>query len=184
MSVNKYNSTTGQLEPLSQQRIWVGTEAEYTAAVSAGTIGTDMLIYITDDEQGPTDVVEANNKYAVQSGAVYDALEPLRQTTSGKFVLPNGLKICWGTLGGWNGGSTGEGYRTATYPVTFTSKPYVMLTVAQDRTAMSNFIYCPNYDATASSTTQLCATPVWMSRGTPTSNGFSSDPYQYIAIGY
>ena len=79
MSLNKYNSTSGELEPISQNRMWIGTEAEYSAAVSAGTIGTDMLIYITDDEEGPTDVVEKNNKYAVQSGAVYDAINTVQE---------------------------------------------------------------------------------------------------------
>lgn len=50
MSINKYNATTGQLEPLSQNRTWVGTQAEYQAAITAGAIGNDMFIYITDDE--------------------------------------------------------------------------------------------------------------------------------------
>lgn len=51
MSINKYNSTTGELTPLSQNRTWVGTKAEMQAEKTAGTLPTDAIIYITDDEE-------------------------------------------------------------------------------------------------------------------------------------
>lgn len=52
MSVNKYNSQTGQLTCLANgSRIWVGTKAAYEAARQAGTMPTDVLVAITDDEQ-------------------------------------------------------------------------------------------------------------------------------------
>lgn len=50
MSVNKYNSVTGLLEPVTGSRMWVGTRAEMQAAKTAGTLPTDAIIYVTDDE--------------------------------------------------------------------------------------------------------------------------------------
>ena len=51
MSINKYNSTTGLLEPVTGSRMWVGTKAEMQAAKTAGTLPRDAVIYITDDEE-------------------------------------------------------------------------------------------------------------------------------------
>lgn len=52
MSLNKYNATTGELENIaSGQRTWVGTRAAYDAAKQAGTLPTNALICITDDEE-------------------------------------------------------------------------------------------------------------------------------------
>ena len=63
-------------------------------------------------------------------------------------------------------------------------KPVVMITTTAPKTSMDQFIYSANYDEAASSTSQLCCSPVWMQRTTPTANGWSSDNYRYIAIGY
>lgn len=52
MSLNKYNATTGELENIaSGQRTWVGTRAAYDTAKQAGTLPTNALICITDDEE-------------------------------------------------------------------------------------------------------------------------------------
>lgn len=51
----------------------------------------------------------------------------LKQTTAGKFVLPNGLKICWGNYTPPNAnGYIRQG--TITFPVTFSSMPHVFVT--------------------------------------------------------
>lgn len=51
MSINKYDSTSGTLTNLaSGSRIWTGSEAAYKAERSAGTLPTNALIMITDDE--------------------------------------------------------------------------------------------------------------------------------------
>ena len=76
MSVNKYNTTTGELETIaSGQRTWVGTRAAYDAAKSAGTLPTNALICITDDEDDTiADAVTDGDSRAVTSNAVYDAI--------------------------------------------------------------------------------------------------------------
>ena len=52
MSLNKYNAITGELENIaSGQRTWVGTRAAYDAAKQAGTLPTNALVCITDDEE-------------------------------------------------------------------------------------------------------------------------------------
>ena len=52
MSVNRYDSTTGQLVTLAGgQRLWVGTKSAHDAAVSAGTMPNNCLVAITDDEE-------------------------------------------------------------------------------------------------------------------------------------
>ena len=50
MSLNRYNSTTGQLDNIaSGQRVVIYTKAAYEAAKSAGTLPADTLVMITDD---------------------------------------------------------------------------------------------------------------------------------------
>ena len=52
MSLNKYDSSTGELINIaSGQRTWVGTRAAYDAAKQAGTLPNNCLIAITDDEE-------------------------------------------------------------------------------------------------------------------------------------
>ncbi len=51
----------------------------------------------------------------------------LKQTTAGKFILPNGLKICWGLYEPPNAnGYIRQG--TVTFPITFNAAPYVFVT--------------------------------------------------------
>ena len=52
MSVNRYNSTTGELTSLATgSRTWVGTREAYDQAKTAGTLPNNCLIAITDDEK-------------------------------------------------------------------------------------------------------------------------------------
>ena len=52
MSVNIYDKDAGTLTALaSGQRTWVGTRAAYDTAKQAGTLPTNALICITDDEE-------------------------------------------------------------------------------------------------------------------------------------
>lgn len=75
MSLNKYNSTTGQLENIaSGARTWVGTKAAYESARQAGTLPTNCLIAITDDDKGLAQEVTEGDPRAVTSGAVYNAI--------------------------------------------------------------------------------------------------------------
>ena len=75
MSINKYNSQTGLLEPVTGTRTWIGTKVELTAARTAGTLPTDSLIIVTDDEDDTfTDQVTEDDPRAITSGGVYDAL--------------------------------------------------------------------------------------------------------------
>lgn len=168
------------------KRIWGGTEAGWELLTDEQKANYEYTFFDGDSDY-TLDVVDAvtdGDMHPVTSNAVYDFLEPLRQNTSGKFELPNGLKICWGQLGTWSGGSAGNGYRTANYPITFTNMPAVIITVNVPKTSMERYVYCANYDVNASSTTQLCCSPVWWDRTVPTSYGFSDDTYQYVAIGY
>ena len=50
MSVNKYTTAEGLVTLANGSRMWVGTKAAYEAARQAGTMPTDVLVAITDDE--------------------------------------------------------------------------------------------------------------------------------------
>lgn len=50
MSLNSYNSTTGELTNIaSGSRTWIGTKAEWQALVSSGTAPKNCLVAIIDD---------------------------------------------------------------------------------------------------------------------------------------
>ena len=82
MSVNKYNSQTGELTTIaSGQRTWIGTKEAYEQQKQAGTLPTDCLICITNDEDDTiADAVTENDPRAVTSGAVYDYVIPMAGT--------------------------------------------------------------------------------------------------------
>ena len=49
--MNRYNASTGELTNLaSGSRVWTGTKAAYDAQKAAGTLPTNAIICITDDE--------------------------------------------------------------------------------------------------------------------------------------
>ena len=77
MSVNKYNSQTGELTTIaSGQRTWIGTKEAYEQQKQAGTLPTDCLICITNDEDDTiAEVVTENDPRAVTSGAVFDLVQ-------------------------------------------------------------------------------------------------------------
>ena len=83
MSVNKY--TNGELVTLSNgTRAWIGTLAAHDAAKQAGTLPTDSLIYITDDDnEFKTDQVIKDSQKVITSGGVYNALKDYIQITEG-----------------------------------------------------------------------------------------------------
>ena len=89
MSVNKYNPTTGELTSLAGgTRTWIGTQAAYEAQKTAGTLPTDVLIIITDDEQ-QTDAeqISYNN---TSSGLTADNVQDAIDEVNGKILLTTG----------------------------------------------------------------------------------------------
>lgn len=180
------NISRAEVDLSHYKKIWGGTEAAWNLLTDEEKAQYEYTFFEDDanDYFAVVNAVTEGNMHPVTSNAVFEEMEPLKQNTKGKFELPNGLKMCWGNLGNWSGGSAGAGYRTATYPVTFTQKPTVILVPQTPKSSMEVYVYCPNYDLDASSTTQLCCTPIWVTRSNPASNGWSSDNYQYFAIGY
>lgn len=76
MSLNKYDSSTGTLTNIaSGSRTWIGTKAAFEQAKQAGTLPTNAVIMITDDEDDTiaTEVIEGDTR-AVTGGAVYAAI--------------------------------------------------------------------------------------------------------------
>lgn len=75
MSVNIYNSQTGNLETLaSSSRVWIGTKEAYKSAKQSGQLPSSCIIYITDDEQDhnhySTDEVETG-MYWIDGKPIY-----------------------------------------------------------------------------------------------------------------
>lgn len=76
MSVNKYTTASGLQTLANGSRVWIGTKANHAAARQAGTLPTDCLICITDDDdEYKTDQVIEDSQMTITSGGVYDALE-------------------------------------------------------------------------------------------------------------
>lgn len=76
MSVNKYNDQTGELQVLANgSRIWVGTKEAYEQARQAGTMPTDILVALTNDDEELAQEVIEDDPRAVTGGAVYTALQ-------------------------------------------------------------------------------------------------------------
>lgn len=74
MSVNKYTTAEGLVTLANGSRMWVGTKAAYDSAKQAGTLPTNVLIAITDDDEGLAQEVTKDDPRAVTSEAVYSAL--------------------------------------------------------------------------------------------------------------
>jgi hypothetical protein len=88
MSVNKYTTASGLQTLANGSRVWIGTKANHAAARQAGTLPTDCLICITDDDdEYKTDQVIEDSQMTITSGGVYDAL----QVTSSQ--LTTGMNI-------------------------------------------------------------------------------------------
>ena len=76
MSTNKYNATTGQLTSIADSnRIWVGTTAAHDAAVQAGTMPNNCMVYVTDDSSNELSTTPTQGStLPITSGGVYNAL--------------------------------------------------------------------------------------------------------------
>lgn len=86
MSLNKYDSSTGELTNLaSGSRIWTGTKETYEIQKQAGTLPNNCLIILTNDEEELAQEVIENDPRAVTSGAVYTALQNIGP---GKTLVP------------------------------------------------------------------------------------------------
>ena len=98
MSVNKYDASTGTLTTIANgQRTWVGTKQAYDQAKIAGTLPTNCLVAITDDEVD-------HNHYSTnetETGTYWIDGKPIYQKTllfpksqlqgSGERYYPHGL---------------------------------------------------------------------------------------------
>jgi hypothetical protein len=184
---------------------FVGTQAQWDALstsdkkkyqianITDDVIGGEVADAITDGDGRPVtsnavydypiDSITDGQHRPPTSNAVFDALAPLRQNTNGYFVLPNGLKICWGGVGGYASGTT-SGPRITNYPITFTEKPRVFFSTKQGQNSSEVYVYDSIYDYANSTTSQLKSYHHWTVRGDTSSRGWSQDDYSYIAIGY
>ena len=79
MSVSRYNPNTKQLEAIaSGSRVWIGTKEERAAAIQAGTMPTNCLVIVTNDEDDTiATAVTEDDPRAVTSGAVYDYVDTM-----------------------------------------------------------------------------------------------------------
>ena len=86
MSVNKYDASTGELTILANgSRMWVGTKSAHDAAKQAGTLPTNCLIAITDDEKDDeysTDEVLTSKKW-IDGKPIYRKVFEFTASTTG-----------------------------------------------------------------------------------------------------
>lgn len=155
-----------------------GTQEEWNNLTLEEKIDNDVANIKDDSASGEVaqEVAESDGR-PVSSDGVYNALEPLRQNTDGYFVLPNGLKICWGTVditsSGQGGASTIQpyyGYANVTFPITFTNVPCVW---GCQPTSSPNFWFVGAYSAT----TKTCVI-------TLTGDRNATMPCRWMALGY
>ena len=102
----------------------------------------------------------------------FDKLDSdLGQHVDGKFILPNGLKICWGN-------ATGSGLRSISFPITYTSPPHISVgtLVASEEYSYSTVIV-------SRSLTGFTFREHWHQLNNNT-DGVGQDPCIYFAIGY
>lgn len=96
---------------------------------------------------GITDSLTSTSSNVAASAAVVKALNDkttqissnLTQNTDGKFELPNGLKICWGS-------GTGG---TITFPFTFTARPTIVATFVNGNTEIRMMVHFTTISTTA-----------------------------------
>lgn len=96
MSLNKYDSSTGELINIaSGSRTWIGTKAAYDAAKQAGTLPLNALICITDDEEDychySTEETKTGN-YWIDGKPIYrKVLEGTLPTTAGTYAITHNI---------------------------------------------------------------------------------------------
>lgn len=88
-------------------------------------------------------VLDAIEKNASIEGTlahqIAQANSNLTQNTDGKFELPNGLKICWGSCTGG----------TITFPFTFTARPTIVATFVNNNTEIRMMVHFTTISTTA-----------------------------------
>ena len=111
MSVNRYTTQSGLQTLANGKRCWIGTKEAHEAAKQAGTLPTDCLICITDDDdEFKTDQVIEDSQMVITSGGVYDALKQLRFNASSAFANLSDCYVDKGMI-------SGLAYKTASdYP--------------------------------------------------------------------
>lgn len=77
MSVNLYTTESGLQTLANGSRTWIGTQAAYEAEQQAGTLPTDAIICITDDDEGLAQEVTEDDPRAVTAGAVYSYVDTM-----------------------------------------------------------------------------------------------------------
>ena len=98
----------------------------------ATPVDTNTWRDITDSLTSTSTTTSLSAKAGKNLKDSIDTIETnLKQTTAGKFILPNGLKICWGNYTPPNAnGYIRQG--TITFPVSFSSIPHVFVTKVVD----------------------------------------------------
>lgn len=91
--------------------------------------------FALDARQGPV-IMAKLNKLQTE---VDSTNSNLTQNTDGKFELPNGLKICWGS-------GTGG---TITFPFTFTARPTIVATFVNGNTEIRMMVHFTTISTTA-----------------------------------
>ena len=123
--------------------------------------------------QGGTNATSTS--VALTNLGIKSVIDSLGQTTNGKFVLPNGLKICWGTAVTSNMNGYYRGV-TVTFPITFTSAPTVIITKTYSTNSTTEAVSSPGVGGITTTTANL---RLGYGGGNATDMTVS-----YIAIGY
>ena len=140
------------------------------------------MAYFLANGGGVLPITQGGTGASTVSGALTNlgiktVIDSLGQTTSGKFVLPDGLKICWGTASTNNANGY---YRNAiiTFPVTFTSTPNVIPTKRYN--TLSSIEAAAEVGVSNISTTGC---KIWLGYNS-NDLGSTEIDVSYIAIGY
>lgn len=123
---------------------------EYVRICNKGT-WTEWQIRVFTDTTYTAATTTANGLMSSADKTKLDAIyKNLNQNTEGQFVLSNGLKICWGRYTPPNAnGYVRQG--TVTFPITFSSVPYVFCSKVVANTAAECVatVGCQNQTATS-----------------------------------
>ena len=145
-----------------------------TSKTGSGTTVTDTIASGTSMNSAIGTLL--NNDAALNS-ALNDAFQHASYVN-----FPSGLKMCWGTLGGWD--STDKNYRYSDLPITFTAIPIVFCTPYGLAAQSENYYYTYTYYHAESTNNKIKVVPYWTSKADPSNYGKSDDSFFYLAIGY
>lgn len=85
MSINKYNSETGELVALAGgQQIWIGTQAAHDQAIAAGTMPNNCLVSILDNAEDAqaSQVIYDNTTSGLEADNVQDAIDEINDNST------------------------------------------------------------------------------------------------------